>query len=265
MTSRRRVDGYESPWGSVQLILIADSSRVTSPPVNPAALLEWSREHPGRFTFDMAFTGLTFLKSLMIGLSTRPADLYGPFNEQVYERNAARLWHYLKELKPWMWKKGETYPATVARMHQLFRAGEIDFSMSNNDGELDIKVAQGVLPNGSYGFVLETGTIRNSHYVGIPTLSRSKAGAMVVANFLLSEDAQVKKLDPLVWGDGSVLDVDRMSEDAQLQMYVYLDNRRSPRSSNIVEYALPELAPEYMIRLSRDFRTEILQASSADS
>ena len=49
------------------------------------------------------------------------------------------------------------------------------------------------------------GTIGNTHFVAIPYNSSAKEGAQVVANFLLSPEAQARKLDPTVWGDPTVL------------------------------------------------------------
>ncbi|STA78584.1 putative ABC transporter solute-binding protein [Citrobacter koseri] len=48
--------------------------------------------------------------------------------------------------------------------------------------------------------------IGNVHFVTIPANARASAGAKVVANFLLSPDAQLRKADPAFWGDPSVLD-----------------------------------------------------------
>jgi putative thiamine transport system substrate-binding protein len=54
------------------------------------------------------------------------------------------------------------------------------------------------------------GTIGNTHFVAIPYNAPSKAGAQVVANFLLSPAAQARKADIDVWGDPTVLDVARL-------------------------------------------------------
>ncbi len=80
---QRKIEGFECPWGNVQLALIYDSARVAAPPTSRAALAAWIKAHPGRFTFDNSFTGMTFLKSLLsdfggvkrrsTGLSTKAA------------------------------------------------------------------------------------------------------------------------------------------------------------------------------------------------
>ena len=46
--------------------------------------------------------------------------------------------------------------------------------------------------------------------MAIPYNARAKAGAQVVANFLLSPAAQARKADIAHWGDPTVLDVARL-------------------------------------------------------
>ncbi|MBP9148652.1 MAG: ABC transporter substrate-binding protein, partial [Rhodoferax sp.] len=56
------------------------------------------------------------------------------------------------------------------------------------------------------------------HFVAIPVNARAKAGAQVFANFLLSAQAQARKADIAVWGDGTVLDVAKLPAAAQATM-----------------------------------------------
>ncbi|MEO5930609.1 MAG: ABC transporter substrate-binding protein [Candidatus Kapaibacterium sp.] len=131
------VDGYESPWGNVQLAIIYDTLHVPDPPRTMAALESYVRAHPGKFTFDNSFTGMTFLKCLLIDLAGGEKTLAGKFNEDNYRRYSSMLWEYLNRIKPYFWKGGRSFPAEVAQLHQMFANGEVDFSMSNNDGEVD--------------------------------------------------------------------------------------------------------------------------------
>ncbi|HDR2347515.1 TPA: ABC transporter substrate-binding protein, partial [Enterobacter kobei] len=43
----------------------------------------------------------------------------------------------------------------------------------------------------------------------------------VVANFLLSPRAQIRKADPAIWGDPSVLDVKTLPEDEAKQLLAH--------------------------------------------
>jgi len=253
------VEGYECPWGNVQMALIYNQAQVPDPPMTMAELESWVRAHPGKFTFPNDFPGMTLLKSWLIELAGGPGSLRGDFDEVTYQRYSKQLWAYLNRIKPYFWNGGETFPANLAQVHQLFSNGELWFTMSNNDGEVDNKIRQGVFPPSSRAYVPETGSIQNSHYLGIVGHSARKAAAMVVIDFLISPEAQLEKMKPEVWGDGTILQVSRLPEDQQTQFAEVQQRQYAPPRAEIQARALMEPAPEYMIRLFSDFRTEVLE------
>ena len=60
-------------------------------------------------------------------------------------------------------------------------------------------------------FVLERGTIGNTNFVAIPYNANAREGAMVVADFLLSPEAQARKQNPEYWGGFTVLDLAKLT------------------------------------------------------
>ncbi len=142
-------------------------------------------------------------------------------------------------------------------MHRLFANGEIDFTMSNNQNEVVTKVRQGILPPGSRALLLDEGTIANAHYVGIPFNAPNPAGALVLANFLLSPEAQLEKLRGDVWGDGTVLDVDRLSADWRRQFAAVAADAAAFGTAELAHSARPEVHPLYHTRLQQDWREMI--------
>lgn len=252
------VDGYECPWGTVQFALIYNSAKVPDPPLDMAQLEAWVKQHPGRFTIGNDFTGMTLLKSWLIHLAGGGEALKGPFNEQLYARHSAELWAYLERLRPFLWNTGKSYPASVAQMHQLFANGELWFTMSNNGSEVDNKVLQGLFTDDARAYVPSTGSIRNAHYMGIPARSANKGGAMAVANYLISPEAQWQKYQPAVWGDGTVLNMEALSPDWQARFAATPGVRHAPDPAQAREHALMEPAPEYMLRLFADFRSHMI-------
>lgn len=251
------INGYECPWGNVQMTLIYDSLRVQNPPQTRAELLTFVKANPGVFTFDTHFTGLTLLKAWLIDIAGA-GTLDGAFDEAAYAKYAPQLWDYIRAIRPFLWKEGRTFPEAVAPMHQLFANGELWFTMSNNDSEVDNKISQGVFPATARAYVPTYGTIQNSHYLGIADRAPNKAGAMVVVNFLISPAAQLKKQDPQVWGDGTVLEINRLPDEWKAQFTKLTNRKYAPPRAVIEPLALQELAPEYMIRLAEDFRTQII-------
>lgn len=252
------VNGYECPWGNVQMAIIYNSEKVPNPPKNRAELEAFVKANPGKFTFDNQFTGLTFLKALLIDIAGGMQELNGKFDETKYAKYSTELWTYLKKIQPYLWKQGKTFPEGVAPMHQLFANTELWFTMSNNDCEVDNKVLEGLFPTTSRSYVPDFGSIQNSHYMGIPKLSGNKAAAMVVCNFLISPEAQYQKQDPKVWGDGTILDINKLTSEWKTKFENLPNRKYAPKRSDIQSKALMELAPEYMIRLAEDFRKYII-------
>ncbi|MEL6651778.1 MAG: ABC transporter substrate-binding protein [Bacteroidota bacterium] len=254
------VNGMEAPWGSVQQAWIYNSQMVDSPPRTMAELAAWVQANPGQFTIPNEFTGMSILKALLMELAGGAEALGGAFDEDVYNTYAPQLWEYLNSIKPHFWKQGETFPAQLSAMHQMFASGELAFTMSMNDSEVDNKVLQGLFPETSRAYVPDFGSIRNSHYLGISRLAGSKAGAMLVIDFLSSPEAQLHKQDPSVWGDGTVLDVEKLPQDIRTKFDSLPTRKLAPTREDMIPRALPEPDPEYMIRISKDFRRFVIEA-----
>lgn len=256
---QQKTEGYECPWGNVQLAVIYDTVRTPQPPRTLAELETWIRAHPGKFTVPYEFTGMTLFKSWMIAFAGDKQALDGAFDEKKYAVLSDKLWDFINRNKAFFWRKGETFPESLAAMHQMFANGELDFTFSNNDNEVDNKILQSIFPNTARAYVYDSGTIQNSHFLGIPALTTNKAGAMVVANFLISPEAQLHKLNPAVWGDGTVLSIPKLPADWQEKFHSIPERRYAPRRETIQDKALREPAPEYMIRLYADFRKKVIE------
>ena len=44
-------EGLEAPWGMAQFVFTYDTEQVAKPPKSAAALLDWAKANPGRFTY----------------------------------------------------------------------------------------------------------------------------------------------------------------------------------------------------------------------
>ena len=62
-------------------------------------------------------------------------------------------------------------------------------------------------------FTFPGGTLGNTHFVAIPYNASAKAGALVAANFLMGPEAQARKQDPNVWGDPTVLAMEKLGQE----------------------------------------------------
>ncbi|WP_404695242.1 ABC transporter substrate-binding protein [Raoultella ornithinolytica] len=208
-------EGAESPWGSAQLTFIARRTQTPTPPDSPEALLTFAAAHRGEVTYPRPpdFTGTAFLEQLLMTLTERPEALRRPPEPQTFAAVTAPLWRYLDRLHPLLWREGRDFPASPARMDAMLATGTLRLSLTFNPLHARQKAVSGELPKDSYGFGFERGMLGNVHFVTIPANARAPAGARVVANFLLSPAVQLRKADPAVWGDPSVLNPQSLPDD----------------------------------------------------
>ncbi|MGL5304892.1 MAG: ABC transporter substrate-binding protein, partial [Aeromonas veronii] len=213
------VEGLEAPWGIGQLNLMVDTEEVARAPTSATALLAWAKAHPGRFTYPKPpqFHGSSFLKQILLELTPDPAPLYREATERDFAQLTAPLWAWLDELHPALWRKGKLFPTSAAETRQLLDDGELAMAISFNPQEAQSAAQIGALPPSVEAVAMKKGALTNSHFLAIPFNASARAGAKVVANFLLSPAAQARKADPAYWGDPSVLRSDALPDPAKGQ------------------------------------------------
>ena len=212
-----RVEGYESPWGMAQLVFIYDSAITAKPPQSAEALLAFAQKHKGRVTYPLPpdFVGTTFLKQLLLELTDNTEVLSKPVKLADFEKVTAPLWRYLDQLHPLLWREGKAFPANNLALTPLFDDGEILLSMTFNPSYASSAIANGEMAESVRTYVHHKGTVGNTHFLAIPYNSSATEAARVVANFLLSPEAQIRKADPDIWGDPTVLSMAKLSPENQ--------------------------------------------------
>jgi putative thiamine transport system substrate-binding protein len=209
------VEGMESPWRLAKFVFTYDSARLPEPPKSMAALAEWAAAHPGRFTHPAVsnFMGATFLKQALIELAPDASVLQAPVTDAAFEAATAPLWAWYDGLKPNLWQGGATYPENQSVQQQLLNDGAVDISLSFDPASAAAAIAQGLLPETARVFTPEIGSIGNISFVAIPFNAANRAGAEVVANFLLAPATQAHQQNIDVLGSFSVLDPAKLGAD----------------------------------------------------
>jgi putative thiamine transport system substrate-binding protein len=206
------VNGMEAPWGMAQLTFFGDSKRVPHPPRSMAELIDFARLHPGRFTYPKPpnFHGTTFLKQVLLERSADRTPFHAPVVAERFAHLTAPLWSTLDGLHPSLWRHGRQFPATNADMRQMMADGELLITLTFNPNEAANEIAAGRLPATVISWQHTAGTIGNTHFLAIPFNARAKEASQVLIDFLLSPLAQARKADIRIWGDPTVLAVDRL-------------------------------------------------------
>ena len=246
-------EGMESPWATAQVVFMYDSADMAPLP-DMRGLLDWARANPGRFTYPQPpdFLGTTFLKQVLYEVVADPSVLLAPVDQADYATVTAPLWAYIEALTPHLWRQGRAYPETGTRQLQLLADDEVALAISFSPGEASAAIANGQLPASVRTFVPAGGSIGNASFVAIPFNASAKAGAMVIANLLLSPQAQARALDPAYLGYGTVLDMARLSPEDRAR-FDQIDLGIATLAPDQLGAALPEPHPSWMVQIEADW------------
>lgn len=210
-------EGLESPWGMAQLTFFGDGAKIGKPPVSMAELTAFAASNPGRISYPAPpdFHGTTFLKQVLVETLPDRNVLASPATAAGFEPVAAPLFAALDALHPNLWRSGKQFPQSQAQLKQMLADGELLMALSFNPSEPANLIASGEMPATTIAWQHAGGTIGNTHFVAIPVNSPAAAAAQVVANFLLSPEAQARKADLKIWGDPTVLNLAALTPEQQ--------------------------------------------------
>ncbi|MEO0496955.1 MAG: ABC transporter substrate-binding protein [Pseudomonadota bacterium] len=243
-------DGLESPWGMAKMVFFHDTALEKEVPGSAAELLQYAQSNPGRFTYPLPpdFIGSSFLKQILSEVVADPAVLQAAVVEEDFETIVEPLWTYLDALHDVAWQSGRNFPKSYPAMRQLLADGEVDIAFAFNPADASAAIAAGELPDTVRSFVFDEGTLGNTHFVAIPYNASAPAGALVLANFLISPEAQKHKQDPDVWGDPTVLDINAVSQE-QKAAFDALDLGIATLAPDELGPMLPEPHASWMSRI----------------
>lgn len=192
------VEGYEAPYGKAQFVFEYDSAKISEPPRTFRELGEWVKKNPGRFTYTQPpdFTGSAFIRQAFYEIGGGYEPFLTPGNTDEFEKRSARLYSWLKEIKPYLWQMGRTYFASKASLDGLFERGEVDLNMSYTQSGAQGRIQEGTYPKTVRTFVMKNNSLSNFHFTAIPFNAPNKAGALLLSDFLLSPEAQLSKTIP---------------------------------------------------------------------
>lgn len=206
-------EGLEAPWGMAQLTFMADRKRTPNPPRSLTELQAFAKANPGRVTYPRPpnFHGTTFVKQLLVDVNANRDALYKPVTPEAFAKATAPLWAALDQLHPHLWRAGKQFPQNAEAMRQMLADGELQLALTFNPNDASNEIAAKRLADSVTSYQFNSGTIGNTHFVAIPVNASAPEGAQVFANFLLGAEAQARKADIAIWGDPTVLALDKLS------------------------------------------------------
>ena len=243
------VEGLEAPWGKAQFVLVHDENEFGNPPRSMSELAEWVKQNPGQFTYPAPpdFTGSAFVRQVLYETTGGHEQYRQPAADiEDLEERLEPMWQYLNSIEPYLWREGATYPESLAKQDQLFASGEIGMTMSYDPALAASEVLKGRFPQSTRTYLLDGGTLSNTHFLSIPFNASDKAGALVAINELMSPAAQTAKLSPENWGDLTALDLEKLSPEQQQAMNEVDLGEATLSIEELEQNRLPELSSDYI-------------------
>ena len=187
------IEGYEAPYAKAQMVMYADTAVTPNLPASAEELQVFCQANPGKVTYPALpdFTGSAFVRNLIYEIcgweqfQTMAADY-----DTVKEAIEPAL-EYLRQLNPYLWNEGKTFPDSSTTVDAMFADGELVMNMSYGPFSVATGIAEGTYTETTQTFVFDKGTIGNTNYMAIAANSPNKAGAMVVINAIISGDIQL--------------------------------------------------------------------------
>lgn len=193
------VEGYEAPYGKAQLVLIDDSVKTPETPSNAEELLEFAKKYPGRVTYPAPpdFTGSAFVRNIIYEFVDPQVFVDMEADKDTVREAIEPALEYLRELNPYLWKQGESFPATVSQQETMYMDGELLLHMRYESYWIATAIEKGMCSETSRSFVFDGGTIGNTNYLAVARNSPNKAGALVTINEMLSPEVQASRYEEL--------------------------------------------------------------------
>ncbi|MFM7426614.1 MAG: ABC transporter substrate-binding protein [Elainella sp.] len=252
------IDGFEAPYTGSYYIMARDSAKVSQTPTNFQELLAWAKANPGRFAYvpPPEFDGSRFLLTALYGVTGGYQQYVGAeFNEELWNRNSPRLFEFLQELEPHLWRGGQTYPPTQDRLQELFANGEI-WMMPVFVAKVAEGLANRQLPQTTRAFTLPGVSLNDPSFTAIPVNASNPSGGMILANLLSSPEGQLEMFKPEVWGEPPLLDVQKLSPALQAE-FAKVEAAYGIPLKELTENTVPVVNAEYTTRLEQAWEQQI--------
>lgn len=207
------IEGYEAPYGKAQMVFVADSAVTPNVPKNAEEFMEFCKENKGKVTYPALpdFTGSVFVRSIIYEVCGYEQFLDMEADKETVKEAIEPALAYLRELNPYLWNEGKTFPDSSTTVDNMFADGELVLNVTYDAFATAIKIADGTYTDTTMTFQFDKGTIGNTNFMAIAANSQNKAGAMVAINEMISPEVQADRYETLKVLP--VVDYDKLSDE----------------------------------------------------
>lgn len=238
------IEGYEAPYGKAQVVMIADTAVTPELPTSAEALKAFVQKYPGKVTYPALpdFTGSAFVRNIIYEICGYEQFLDMKADKETVKEAIMPALEYLKELNPYLWNEGKTFPDSSTTLDNMFADGEVVLNMTYDAYATATKIADGTYTETTQSFQFDKGTIGNTNFMAIAKNSGNKAGAIVAINEMLSPEIQADRYD--VMKVLPVLDNSKLSEEQKAAFDKVDLGKGTIPQDELLSKRLPEMPAE---------------------
>lgn len=239
-------EGYEAPFGRAEFVMAYDKSKIKNFPKNHEELFQLIKSNKGKFTYPAPpdFTGSAFVRNIIYDVVGYEKLKNLDADKEKIEKTIKPAIDYLKKIKPYLWKEGETYPSTAAMIENMYSDKQIINTMTYHPNSIIEKINNGQYTKTTKASLFDKGNIGNTNFLAIPFNSTNKVAAMVAINEMLSFEMQKSKYDSKIWGDLPIFDNNKLSDKEKEEIKNINTGDGSIPQSILQKNRLPELKAE---------------------
>ena len=252
------IEGYEAPYGKAQFVMIKDSAVAGETPKNAEEFLEFAKKYKGKVTYPALpdFTGSVFVRNIIYELCGYEQFLDMKADKEVVKEAIQPALEYLRELNPYLWNEGKTFPDSSTTLDNMFSDGELVMYMTYGAYDAAVGIENGKYPETAETFIFDKGTIGNTNFMAIAGNSENKAGAMVAINEMMSPEIQASRYETM-----KVLPVvsyDKLSDEQQEAFHAVDLGKGVLPQEELLEKRLPEMPAELVPIIEEIWQEEVV-------
>ena len=252
------IEGYEAPYAKAQMVFFNDSAVTPEAPASAEELLEFCKKYPGKVTYPALpdFTGSAFVRNIIYELCGWEQFQNMEADYDTVKAAIEPALDYLRELNPYLWNEGKTFPESSTTVDAMFADGELVMDMSYGPFSVATGIAEGTYTDTTRTFVFDNGTIGNTNYMAIAFNSPNKAGAMVVINAILSAELQLTQYEQL--RELPVVSADKLSAEEQAAFDAVDLGKGVLSQTELLEHRLPEMPADLVPVIEEIWLNEVV-------
>lgn len=252
------IDNMAVPWDPTQYVLISNDSTTSWTPKNAEEFLEWCKDYPGFMTYPS--TDNSYGKAIvwLLLVDYMGTDWYKDLDENSsYEEVKAAMepgLEYLRELNPYLWNEGKTYPSTPGQQLEMFSNNELGVTVDWVPYSVGAHISDGTFEDTCKAFIFDSGMVESwDGLLAVPYNCSNLPGALVTANALLTPELGYAMLAET--GYPPAVDYEKLSADEKAIADAVDVGKGSLTQAEVAKAKKVEFAPVWMV----DMLNEIWQ------